>query len=306
MIEVRAATEPESQSWLDGWRERLRQWFSDFSPEPDWVQHRVEAYLTRWSNAAQRHVFTLTEGGQPVGQLALSVLTDPPSVMLDDLWVQPQFRRRGYGRAAMSWAQQWAPQHATRLMVIGRGGDPAQEALFGHLETGALKMVKPLPPNGVESAAGIGRMMRPEEFEPWRAAQERGYVEHAVGSGLASRAEAQAKASQQFDELLPEGLATENHTFLCVEADGAVVATNWLAHHYAPATSFVLAVEVQAAHQGKGYGRLAMQLGEQAALAAGDSQVALNVFGQNTPAIGLYEAMGYRTLEKIRSVKFGS
>ena len=85
-----------------------------------------------------------------------------------------------------------------------------------------------------------------------------------------------------------------------------MVATNWLAHHYAPATSFVLGVEVEAAHRGKGYGRVAMQLGEQASLQAGDSQLALNVFGQNSPAIGLYEAMGYGTVEKIRSLRFGA
>ncbi|GIH09480.1 hypothetical protein Rhe02_75470 [Rhizocola hellebori] len=306
MIEVREATELESQSWLDGWRDRLQAWYGDFSAEPQWVQRHIEKNLTRWSDAAQRHLFTLCDGGEPVGQLALSQITDPPSVMLNDLWVRPQLRRRGYGRAALSWALQWAPQHADQLMVIGRGGDPAQDALFASIETRALQMVKPLTRNDSRPTTATGRAMRPEEFGPWRAGQEIGYVNEIVGSGIASREEAQAKAAQQFDELLPDGVDTANHTFLCVEADGEVVATNWLAHHYSPATSFVLGVEVEEAHRGKGYGRVAMQLGEQASLEAGDSQLALNVFGQNLPAIGLYEAMGYGAAEKIRSLRFGS
>ena len=131
-----------------------------------------------------------------------------------------------------------------------------------------------------------------------------GYADDIAGSGLASRESAQQSAIKQFDELLPDGLATENHTFLCVEAEDEVVATNWLSHHYAPKTSFVFGVEVEARHRGKGYGRAAMELGEQASLQAGDTQLALNVFGQNAPAIGLYKSMGYATVERIRSLKF--
>ncbi len=304
MVEVRAATEPEAQSWLDGWRGRLPQWFGSFSSEREWVAHHVEAKLNAWANAAQRHVFTLTDAGRDVGQLAVCQLSDPPTVMLIDVWVQPRSRRQGHGRAALSWVSQWAPQHADQLMVIGRGDDPAQGALLRGLETRALRMMKPLTPNDSISSKAIGRAMRPQEYGPWRAGQEVMYVDEVVGSGLAARAEAQRVAAKQFDDLLPEGLATENHTFLCVEAHGEVVATNWIAHHYAPATSFVFGVDVAAAHRGKGYGRAAMELGEQASLQAGDTQLALNVFGQNAPAIGLYEAMGYASVERIRSLKF--
>jgi len=309
MVEVREATEPESQSWLDGWRERLPQWFGGFSSEAEWVARNVELKLNAWAGAAQRHVFTLTDAGRDVGQLAVCQISDPPSVMLIDVWVQPRSRRQGYGRAALAWVSQWAPQHADQLMVIGHGGDPAQEALFGGLETRALRMMKPLTPSDSESAKvppeATGRAMRPHEYGPWRAGQEMVYVDEVVGSGLASRAEAQQAAAKQFDQLLPDGLATENNTFLCVEAQGEVVATNWIGHHYAPATSFVFGVDVDSAHRGKGYGRAAMRLGEQASLQAGDTQLALNVFGQNAIAIGLYKAMGYATVERIRSLKFG-
>ena len=95
MVEVREATEPESQSWLDGWRDRLLAWFGDFSHEPEWVSKTVETSLTRWSNATPRHVFTLTDGDEPVGQLALAEVTDPPAVRLVDLWVRPELSPKG-------------------------------------------------------------------------------------------------------------------------------------------------------------------------------------------------------------------
>jgi ribosomal protein S18 acetylase RimI-like enzyme len=45
-----------------------------------------------------------------------------------------------------------------------------------------------------------------------------------------------------------------------------------------------------------------MNIGEQAALDAGDTHLALNVFGHNEVAIRLYDSMGYRRYEDARSV----
>ena len=45
-----------------------------------------------------------------------------------------------------------------------------------------------------------------------------------------------------------------------------------------------------------------MIIGERATLEAGDTHLALNVFGQNHVAISLYTAMGYRAYDAGRSV----
>ena len=42
-----------------------------------------------------------------------------------------------------------------------------------------------------------------------------------------------------------------------------------------------------------GFGWAEMVAGEQASLDAGDTHLALSVFGQNAVAIGLYRSMGY-------------
>ena len=45
-------------------------------------------------------------------------------------------------------------------------------------------------------------------------------------------------------------------------------------------------------------------MGEQAARAAGDTHLGLNVFRHNSIAIGLYRSMGYRGYNDLRSAEF--
>jgi len=59
---------------------------------------------------------------------------------------------------------------------------------------------------------------------------------------------------------------------------------------------------VHEGYRGKGYGRAAMVIGERATLDAGDTHLALNVFGHNHIAISLYNGMGYRAYDAGRSV----
>ncbi|HZC26497.1 MAG TPA: GNAT family N-acetyltransferase, partial [Actinopolymorphaceae bacterium] len=66
--------------------------------------------------------------------------------------------------------------------------------------------------------------------------------------------------------------------------------------------SFVYGVAVDAAERGKGYGRAVMHVGARIALAAGDRVLALNVFGQNSVAINLYDSLGYEVTDQSRSL----
>ncbi|MFD0358936.1 GNAT family N-acetyltransferase, partial [Streptomyces sp. NPDC127110] len=58
--------------------------------------------------------------------------------------------------------------------------------------------------------------------------------------------------------------------------------------------SYVYDVAVAEEHRGRGYGRDLMLLAERTAVAAGHRTLALHVFTANTPALRLYESMGYR------------
>jgi len=304
VIDARPATARETESWLEGWRARLQAWYTPYGPSDLWVDHHIQRRLRSHNNAAQAFVFVVTSDGDPVGILAAAQVENegPLTTVINDLWVAPEHRRRGYATSAVEWTRSWAASRTKRLAMVTDPTDPAHMALFGQNPLRAQMMIKQV--SGVDSVPDghTGRPMTEAEFVPWRAEQVRGYAGDIFGSGLLPLPEATTRAETQFDELLPQGMRTADNTFLCVDFGGEVVATIWLSHHYHPGTSWVFGVEVSQQSRGRGHGRAAMLLGEQSTLTAGDTHLALNVFGNNTTAIGLYDRLGYGTVDQQRSV----
>src|ERR1700735_1961259 len=280
MIEMREASGLESATWQDGWQRRLESWYGRYDVSAAWASKQVEQKLAFNLGASAASTSALTADGTVAGLLAVGIVKQggQPMAMISDLWVAEPHRRRGYASAALRWALSWAQERgAASLWAITDPAEPAHAALFAGYTLRAQQMIKRLgspgpPPDGLE-----GRPMTQDEFTSWRAAAE-------------------------FDQLLPAGLSTADHTFLCLDAGGEMVATNWICHRRWPGVSWVYGVEVSEQHRGKGYGRAAMVIGEQATLDAGDTHLALNVFGHNTVAISLYDGMGYQAIEKARSI----
>jgi GNAT superfamily N-acetyltransferase len=306
VIETRAATEAELRAWRDNWRARVDGWYRQPDVPADWVNQQVERHTSLLGAGESAGIFAVESGGDFVGMLAV-VLTQQdgaPGVVISDVWIAPGHRRRGYGTAALRRAEQWAAEHRARsVWILTDPADAVHAAFFRDFPLRAYQMIKrvsepgPLP-DGLE-----GRPMSASEFAEWRAESVAGYAADLADSGTLSPADAAVSAAAQFDALLAHGPDTENHSFLCVCADGAVVATNWLGHHRSPGTSWVYGVETHEGHRGKGYGRAAMVLGEQATLAAGDTHLGLNVFAHNAVAIRMYEAMRYRAYDHGRSIE---
>ena len=57
-------------------------------------------------------------------------------------------------------------------------------------------------------------------------------------------------------------------------------------------------IEVDEACRGRGYGRQAMLLAEQAARNRGMTSIGLNVHGRNTIARALYDSLGYEVMSQ--------
>jgi ribosomal protein S18 acetylase RimI-like enzyme len=320
VIEVREATGPESGRWQEDWRHRLESGFGRHDVSPDWTSRQVERRVADYRDAAHRSEFAVTADGETVGILALVLAPQdgPPQAAIADLWIAPPHRRRGHGSAALRWAENQArhqPQsegesqarseagsQAGSLWVSIDPADPAQAALFRRYPVRSQVMIKrllgpdPLP-DGLEA-----RPMTETRFAAFRAEMIRGYAADIASSGTLPAAGAAVRAATETDELLPDGLNTANHTFLCLYAGPEEVAVNWLCHHREPGASWVYGVGVSERHRGQGYGRAAMTAGEQATLAAGDTHLALNVFGSNAVATGLYQSMGYQTVDQSRSI----
>jgi ribosomal protein S18 acetylase RimI-like enzyme len=81
-----------------------------------------------------------------------------------------------------------------------------------------------------------------------------------------------------------------------IEAGGERVGELWLAEREEQLLRvlWVYQLRVGERYRGRGFARAAMEFAEQEAGRRGLSHVALNVFGGNEPARGLYRSLGYR------------
>lgn len=148
-------------------------------------------------------------------------------------------------------------------------------------------------------SAVVLRPMHAEEYVAWLPTSIEEYAaEHArAGSRLASKA--LEMAHEEFQKLLPDGLATAEHHLLVGLTDaGERVGFLWL--RIPPVGSgqtdaFIYNVEVDPDKRGKGYGRGLMVAAESYARDQGSTALRLHVFGHNTVARSLYENLGYET-----------
>ena len=136
-----------------------------------------------------------------------------------------------------------------------------------------------------------------DEYNAWSAQQRDSYVEQLVASSSMSREAAEAKATRDRGEFLPQGLDTPGHLIFRVEADGQPVGWLWMALNNPRSEAgvgFVYDIAIDDAFRGRGYGRAAMQLAEKEARRRGLDALALNVFAHNAVARNLYASLGYR------------
>jgi ribosomal protein S18 acetylase RimI-like enzyme len=109
---------------------------------------------------------------------------------------------------------------------------------------------------------------------------------------------ARVEAQRQLAGLLPDGVATDGMLMFAAEADGVAVGWIWLALPSAPArpdSAWIYEVQIDAEQRGNGYGRAIMLAAEEELVRRDVARLTLNVFGDNTAAIRLYESLGFHT-----------
>ncbi|MFD8964715.1 GNAT family N-acetyltransferase [Streptomyces sp. NPDC059568] len=171
---------------------------------------------------------------------------------------------------------------------------------LGYVERGR-NMDKELPPEPPVLPEGVaGRPMNESEYAAWEAQAVENYAQSWIDRGTPPE-QARAKSEASHRELLPDGLATPGAALHVLVHDGSAVGHIWVASREVRAGrpgSYVYDVAVQADLRGKGYGRALMLHAERIALEAGSELLGLHVFAGNTPAIRLYESLGYRTTQR--------
>ncbi|MFV0130815.1 GNAT family N-acetyltransferase [Streptomyces sp. HMX112] len=262
--------------------------------------------LQQTTDGSRSRAFDICVNSRPVGRIDLA--TDPgfgPTAgVIRSLRVDEPDRGRGRGTVAVLAAEEvlrgWGCDQVLIAVPAGAGVALRMATTLGYTERGRAMAKRldpasaghPAPPPGVTF-----RPMTAAEFDVWSARSLEAYARGWAGRG-ASEAQARSRAEAGRRENLPDGPVTEGATFHLAEHDGAVVGHLWTGrHHDAPdaAGRYVFDIEVAEGRRGRGYGRALMLFAERIALERGERAVALHVFADNTPALRLYESLGYAT-----------
>lgn len=135
------------------------------------------------------------------------------------------------------------------------------------------------------------------DYDTWSSHELVEYSAEIVAASGMSHAEAEARASSEFAALLPDGLDTPGQLIFRLLVEAKPVGWLWLSLLHPGGeigVGFIYNIAIDEAFRGRGFGREAMQLAEREARDNGLHALALNVFGRNRVARGLYMSLGYR------------
>lgn len=284
-----ALTDAEYDDWAAAFEERLESLIVAGSPGG---QTRTGAAALREAlpdglHTAGAEIAWVTDGQRAVGHVWWS--HDGAEAMVRDV------RLDDSGDAAEVLGlvrDRCAAAGAEAISAWWVAGDPSHEAFHAAgLTTTSTNMALPFRGEPPASETVRLREMTAGEFDDWQRVDLDHYVSERVSNGETQEV-ARRTAEEQTVQLLPDGVDTDGHWFWFGEAEGRRVGTLWLdvRHDYA----FVYGVTVEEGERGRGYGRALMQAGAHAAHRAGCTGIALNVFGDNLTARGLYDSLGYR------------
>ncbi|GGS02939.1 N-acetyltransferase [Streptomyces aureoverticillatus] len=259
---------------------------------------RPSGPLQESTTGAKSRDYDVCVNSRPVGRIRLAThaVFGPRVAEILDLRIDAPDRRRGRATVAALAAEEVARGWGcTRIEAAVPAGSPGVAALataLGYVERNR-RMSKPLPLRPPELPGDVrARAMTDEEFEEWAAHSRDVYAQDWIDRGVPA-AEAYAKVDADQRNSLADGLATPGARFSVLIQGAEVVGILWVAERHGEC--FVYDIEVREEHRGRGHGRSLMLHAEGQCLEAGKDRIGLNVFAGNTPALRLYESLGYET-----------
>jgi ribosomal protein S18 acetylase RimI-like enzyme len=241
---------------------------------------------------------------RPIGLLRLTVDPQygPVTGRVTQLVVDESERRRGRGAVAALAAEEvlreWGCRRVELSLPARADAALGLVAGLGYSER-SRSMVKAL---GEEPQLPPGSTVRPmseAEFPAWRETGQPRLRQAMTERGLPVE-EAERRAAESFEALLPGGASTRGAVLRVLAHEGDDVGRIWVELERSPrqdSDGYVYEVDVDAARRGHGHGRTLMLVAEREALAAGGRTLGLHVLTANTPAIRLYSSLGYRVVE---------
>ena len=139
------------------------------------------------------------------------------------------------------------------------------------------------------------RPMTEAEYQRLRTSIFEDYARETASVRSVSLDEGRQEAARQFEQLLPDGILSKGHHFWRIVAETSeAVGDLWVLVEPERQRAFIYFIGIDEAFRGHGYSKAAMLALETAVKPLGASHIDLNVFGDNTVSIRLYESLGYR------------
>lgn len=139
--------------------------------------------------------------------------------------------------------------------------------------------------------------MSESEFARFLAETVPAYAADKVASGQWSPGEALGLARKDFEELLPEGLATAGNHLFSIRSESGSMPIGWLWYaeqeRGGSRVAYVYDVSIRPEFQRQGHAARAFRALESMAARQGLSGIALHVFGHNVVARALYAKLGF-------------
>ncbi len=135
----------------------------------------------------------------------------------------------------------------------------------------------------------------PGDFARRRAPLVATYAAAIAAVRGSTRAEAEAEAERDVAERLPRGSATRGQLLRKALRDGTEVGWIWVSLPSAamPETAWICDIEVDPGFRSRGYAGAIITAAEAELAGLGVPRLGLNVFGDNSTAIRLYERLGF-------------
>lgn len=252
---------------------------------------------TRGADGERFRPYTVCVNSRPVGGVELRAggRLGEGVGQIDALFVDEPDRRRGRGAVAALAGEEVLRSWGCTAALVAVPPD-AEYALrlahsLGYADRSRHMAKDVTGPAAALPPGSTARTLTGAQARPWLERGHRTYVAAVVAGGMPPE-EAERRGRAGVAPLLRDGEPAPGTAMLGIDHDGERVGFVWLRTDAPP---WVFNVEVDPGRRGRGHGRTAMLAAENHCREVGCAVLGLNVFSANTPALRLYESLGYRT-----------
>lgn len=258
-------------------------------------------------------IFLATEGEAVVGYLFGHIETakEETSVCeagtsyfeIEELYVKPECRSRGIGKALFRAAEE-AVDNQAELLMLGTATKNHRAILHFYLDELGMTFWSARLFKRMRRARVRLRRMNEREFEAFHQKSVEEYAQNLIRDQRLSAQDALRQADKEFTQIVPRGIKTPGNELMIIEdaRTGQDVGAMWfvLEEDDGVKIAFLSDFWIEEAYRRRGYAAAALGEMQKKAQEAGCEECRLFVWESNEPAMRLYGKCGYTVLRQTR------